>query len=273
LVGSFGFVGCGGTPAAFGEPCLEGTDCESGRCEDLGSALGRACTQDCGAGTLCGSGTVCDPDLGYCTTPCTAGTISGSGETTEVCRAGLFQACSAQDDVAFCDVCGCAPFGGGTCVDDHGCIELRADGETCSADFECRGGVCYRDGNTCGTRRAMGEGCRVDAECTSGNCSTDGDVTAEGVCNQPLGSACDASSSTSATCTRCIATDFIGDRGMCSRRACDPEHAPECPQLTERSWECVRTTSGGHACFEDCSRDDYYRCLESGDFCQRGYCQ
>lgn len=264
-----GLLGCGGeSPALFGEPCIEAADCESGRCEDLGGVFGRACTADCTAGAACGTGTVCEPDLGYCTSPCAERSVTGSGESAEVCVSGLYQACSSQSDVSFCDVCGCAPFGGGTCIEGRGCVVPREDGATCEADFECAGGTCFRDTQTCGSPRAMGEPCRADAECETDNCSNEGDVATEGVCNQPLGSSCTRGSS---TCSRCVISGF--EVGVCSRDACDPTHAPNCPTAEGYRWECERTTEGGHACFQVCMPSGAFQCFDSTLICSDGYCQ
>lgn len=271
LVSMLGLWACGEAGAGFGDPCFEGADCASGRCENLGGAFGRACTVECdGAG--CATGTVCDDGLGYCVSVCRSGDPRGTGEATEVCIDGDYQPCSAQSEVEFCNVCGCEPFGGGTCVAGRGCVVQRADGEACTEDFECSGGKCFVAG-TCGSPRTLGEACRVDEECRSGNCSTDGDSSVDGVCNQELGTSCDAAPASIPTCTECLAIDIRGERGVCSRRNCDPTNAPECLRFDGRRWSCVATTSGRHACFENCGFDPSYRCFDNSDYCERGYCQ
>ncbi|MEZ4253883.1 MAG: hypothetical protein R3B99_37230 [Polyangiales bacterium] len=260
--------GSGTPPAAFLEPCVEALDCESGLCEDLGGSLGRRCTQECAPGSSCCRDRLQPAPRVLRVALQRRGLVVGSGTTAEVCVGGLFAACAAQDPARYCESCGCAAFGGGTCVEGRGCIEPREDGVECAQDYECRSGVCFSDG-VCGTPRAMGEACREDAECETSNCSNNGDISREGVCFQALGSSCRRSDD---TCSRCILPSF-GDVGICSRTACDPTYAPNCPTAERRQWECARTTEGGHACFQECDEEGIFACYQSSLYCARGYCQ
>lgn len=56
------------------------------------------------------------------------------------------------------------------CGVDEACVQRKAVGKDCAADFECATGlVCDSDGNTC-TARVSAENCTKDEDCTTNVC-------------------------------------------------------------------------------------------------------
>ena len=258
-------AGCAGPPpTAFGGACVDDAECETGiRAPDPD----RFCTREC-SGDSCPTSFVCGSS-GLCGRTCTDGRTQGSGASEEICVGGAFVACSTQDAASACSVCGCEPFGGGTCMEGTGCVVGQPDGTACTMAIECTSGACYHDTSTCGAPRATGEACLVDSDCATQNCSTDGDTSTPGVCNQELGSDCSGGRQTD-TCTNCIA--YSSSSSICGRRHCGPEAA--CPQLGGRTWSCEMSTDGTQRCAEQCDPSaSGYLCLDLVQDCRAsGFC-
>jgi hypothetical protein len=219
----------------------------------------------------------CEVGTGECFLPCDFDETRGSGLDLEICATGRrFAPCSTQPPASACLVCGCEPFGGGTCIVGMGCVVPRANGEECTVDAQCVSGSCHRDTELCGNPRPMGDACTVDAECASSNCSTDGLTTSPGVCNQPLGSRCTGPMSgrnRTETCTNCL-IDFGADAGICLREDCAPGTAPTCPSFAGHEFECALGADDTYGCFEVCEDEfddcfyDSFSCYRAGDYCR-----
>lgn len=153
--GSFCTFGpaCPGTCAAFAAlDAACGADawcdfataaCVDGTCRPLPDAEGAPC-----AAGRCRAPRLCDPATDTCRTPSVAASPCGGGRG--VCLAGL--------------LCFGEATGGGTCQ------PLRADGETCFGNDDCRAPlVCV--GGTCGAAPGTGEAC-FDFLCAGAWCET-----------------------------------------------------------------------------------------------------
>ncbi|MCB9730724.1 MAG: hypothetical protein H6746_19795 [Deltaproteobacteria bacterium] len=131
------------------DPCTVGDTCQGGSCAP-GAPV------DCSnLGTAC-SGFTCDAATGQCTVPavasdgssCDDGLVCNGVDTCQAgeCTAGTPPACAALNAVC---VLGACDEGAG------GCVEVVADGASCSPGEPCMAGTC--DGSTCDA--ALVDGC------------------------------------------------------------------------------------------------------------------
>lgn len=135
-----------GVSAPDGAPCIRSDDCAGGYCIRRGEFPGGYCTaQACVDDTDCDrpSGACLDFDnLRYCAAPCGGG-----------CRVGY--------------VCEPSASGLEVCVPDVVATE-GYDGDPCSGDAQCRGGVCLRapdwPGGYCTTARCEAQSCSDNPE-------------------------------------------------------------------------------------------------------------
>ncbi len=117
--------------------------------------------------SACSSGLTCDPDTLTCRrakgAPCSV---------TEECVIGTFCSgvCIDSDVNSLHSPCPCkSPF---TCTkisEENTFRCLKIDGEKCSKNADCSGGVCFK--GVCDSRKGLASYCSKDGECSSGNCS------------------------------------------------------------------------------------------------------
>ncbi|MBR57287.1 MAG: hypothetical protein CMH54_04435 [Myxococcales bacterium] len=161
-----------GTPKkGFGDPCQEGSECESSLCLDVGIAGTGFCTQACTRSKECGAGFLCAPvsatekvcapsDVGN-PVDCAASTCFGllslqnglgqcvcSGECLDASDCPASMVCSYAQTQAG-NVKACIPFGA-PCSGPNDCYQQACAGEpgstgfctaTCETTLDCPGGA------------------------------------------------------------------------------------------------------------------------------------
>ncbi|MCA9514921.1 MAG: hypothetical protein KC635_08265, partial [Myxococcales bacterium] len=184
------------TEARVGAPCDDGSACTGGdACDDAGACVGAAVS--CDDADPC---TIdrCDPAAGCVTTPAAAGTACDDGDPCtigEACGDGGCVGGAARE----CDDGN--PCTANVCVPGTGCVATLVpnatpctDGDACTVDDVCAGGVCRGAAAVCDD----GDPCTVDAcdaelgcvtapagdgtACDDGDACTVGDGCAAGAC-------------------------------------------------------------------------------------------
>jgi len=283
--GSFCDAGCG-----IGTPCVEPTDCESGRCDETQ----QICTLNCLRGTDECDGNLDEPcetnllasskncgacgkacDLPHATTSCSGGTcqIDTCEKPWIRCNTDNADGCeiNGSNDVQNCGGCGmvCPELHGASLCVSGGCV-IDCDDAFGDCDLDPRTGceTSLNDVNNCG---ACGNIC-PDTDgvpnCVAGKCGhTD--------CNPGLGD-CDGNQTCEtslnddpANCGRCGNVCGVDNgkaecvAGQCAVKSCDEGHA-DCNGKLEDGCEADLTTATTCGACENACATTTPTCVQSG---------
>lgn len=267
VAGLWVITGCPSEPGRMvGEPCAIPADCPENVCADVGGG-GAVCSRPCGVSADCPAPYVCG-DAAICVAPCAEGVLRGSGADREICRAGVFVACSGLDPALVCSTCGCMPFGGGICRAGTGCVSPLADGESCSTSRQCASMLCLSDTRVCGAPRGEGESCGSNFDCQSALC------LADGTCGEPAPDGTPCVRDQQCASGRCLSTRTCGPR-----RAIGEPCSIDSDCLTSHCSTNGRETEIG-VCYQElgtaCVPDGCSRCLAhptvAAGICSRSSC-
>lgn len=207
---------------SLGAYCDSNNDCSSLFCSFSGSygtcstnllSNGQTCTQDnqcvsnmCVYGLCSGgfAGNVCEVNGDCLSNTCTANkcyntvgmtcTIDGDCVTSKCASFSGVRKCSAGNVGDACD--GASDCLSGVCGATGICEGLLAEGATCTADYDCKSGMCITgsDGTKCRTGKTW-DPCTKDKQCSTGYCqpgSTLNPPSPYGACrpNLSVGSTC-----------------------------------------------------------------------------------
>lgn len=251
---------------AYGDTCVQNSDCFSGECLD-----NRCCSGSCSTTDAC---MTCAPGTGACVAVTNAQdpdtcTGTNSCDATGVCKLANGQTCAAATDCASgncidkvcCDTacsgncdscnlpgkvgkCSIAPLGnpGTPACPTYACDGVSAScGTGCNSDSGCAANAYCAPNGTCQPRKAIAATCDPTANCKSPPCrECASGFCADGVCcDKACDGACDA-------CTAALKTS--GDDGTCGpqKEGATPVHGTctaDDPLTCKRDGKC--TASGG----------------------------